>query len=78
MEMYGGVKEYLYALLTSALDGAEWSASRPGRLNLSECAFGTHWLETWLILALGVEAVMKREICATAGNQTSILPSSSS
>jgi hypothetical protein len=32
MKTYWGVEVYLYALLTSALYGGEWSASRPGRL----------------------------------------------
>jgi hypothetical protein len=31
MGTYGGVKIYLHVFLTSALDGGEWSASRPGR-----------------------------------------------
>jgi hypothetical protein len=31
MNTYWGVEVYLRAFLTSALDGGEWSASRPGR-----------------------------------------------
>jgi hypothetical protein len=31
MKTYGGVDVYIHILLTSALDGGEWSASRPGR-----------------------------------------------
>jgi hypothetical protein len=30
--------------LTSALDGGEWSASRPGRFISGEIAPGTHWI----------------------------------
>jgi hypothetical protein len=30
--------------LTSALDGDEWSASRPGRFTPRERAPGTHWV----------------------------------
>jgi hypothetical protein len=30
--------------LTSALDGGEWSASRPGRFTPRERASGTHWV----------------------------------
>jgi hypothetical protein len=30
--------------LTSALDGVEWSASRPGRFTPRERATGTHWI----------------------------------
>jgi hypothetical protein len=42
--------------LTSALDGNEWSASRPGRFTSRERAPGTHWIEGW------VDAVVKRKI----------------
>jgi hypothetical protein len=35
-------------LLTSALDGGEWSASRPGRFNGGEKAVGTHWIGGWV------------------------------
>jgi hypothetical protein len=38
----GGAEVYLRAFLTSALDGAEWSASRPGRFNPREIVPGTH------------------------------------
>jgi hypothetical protein len=30
--------------LTSALDGGEWSASRPGRFTSGEIAADTHWV----------------------------------
>jgi hypothetical protein len=34
--------------LTSALDGGEWSASRPGRLTARETAPGTHLIGGWV------------------------------
>jgi hypothetical protein len=34
--------------MTSALDGGEWSASRPGRFTLKERAPGTHWIGGWV------------------------------
>jgi hypothetical protein len=34
--------------LTSALDGGEWSASRPGRFTPTERAPGTHWIGGWV------------------------------
>jgi hypothetical protein len=34
--------------LTSALDGGEWSASRPGRFTPRERAPGTHWIRGWV------------------------------
>jgi hypothetical protein len=38
MKVYGEVKAYLHSLLISALDGGEWSVSRPRRFTL-----GTYW-----------------------------------
>jgi len=34
--------------LISALDGGEWSASRPGRFTLRERALGTRWMGGWV------------------------------
>jgi hypothetical protein len=34
--------------LTSALDGGEWSASRPGRFTPRERAPGIHWTGGWV------------------------------
>jgi hypothetical protein len=34
--------------LTSALDGGEWSASRPGRFTPRERAPDTHWIAGWV------------------------------
>jgi hypothetical protein len=33
MKTYGGVAVHLHTFLAFALDGGEWSASRPGRFN---------------------------------------------
>jgi hypothetical protein len=41
--MYGSTHS-----LTSALDGGEWSASRPGRFTLRERTLGTHWIGGWV------------------------------
>jgi hypothetical protein len=38
--------------LTSALDGGEWSPSRPGRFTPRERAPGTHWIGGWVGVAL--------------------------
>jgi hypothetical protein len=45
MKMYegGGI-----APPTMALDGGEWSASRPGRFIPGEGAPGTHWVGDWV------------------------------
>jgi hypothetical protein len=44
--------------LTSALDGGEWSASRPGRFTLRERAPVIHWIGGWV----GPRAVVRRKI----------------
>jgi hypothetical protein len=44
MKAYLGVEVYLHTFLTSAIDGCEWSTSRPGRFILRERATDTHWI----------------------------------
>jgi hypothetical protein len=44
MKAYGGMEVYLHAFLTSALDGGEWSASRPGRFIPKVRTPGTSWV----------------------------------
>jgi hypothetical protein len=48
--------------LTSALDGGEWSASRPGRFTPRIGAPGTHWIRGWVGPRAVLDAVMKRKI----------------
>jgi hypothetical protein len=48
--------------LSSALDGGEWSASRPGRFTSKERAPSTHWIGGWVGLRAGMDAVVKRKI----------------
>jgi hypothetical protein len=48
--------------LTSALDGGEWSASRPGRFTPRERAPGTHWIGGWVGFRAVLDAVVKRKI----------------
>jgi hypothetical protein len=48
--------------LTSALDGGEWSASRPGRFTPRERAPGTHWIGGWLGPRAGLDTVVNRKI----------------
>jgi hypothetical protein len=52
----------LHAFLTSALDGVEWIASRPGRFTPRERAPGTHSIEVWVGPRASLDAVVKREI----------------
>jgi hypothetical protein len=62
MKMYWGVEVKLHAFLTSALNGGEWSASRPGRFTPRETAPGTHWIGGWMDPKASVDAVVKRKI----------------
>jgi hypothetical protein len=52
-------------VLTSALDGGEWSASDPATLFL-----GTHWIKGWVGPRIGLEAVQKRKILPLSGIET--------
>jgi hypothetical protein len=52
--------------LTSALDGGEWSASRPGRFTPRERAAGTHWIGGWVGPRTGLDAGAKRKIPSEA------------
>lgn len=40
----GGADVYLHSVLTSVLDGGEWSALRPGPVTPIIRAQGTHWI----------------------------------
>jgi hypothetical protein len=48
--------------LTSALDGGEWSASRPDRFTPRERSPGTHWIGGWVGPRTVLDAVVKRKI----------------
>jgi hypothetical protein len=48
--------------LTSALDGGEWSASRPGHFTPRERAPGTHWIGGWVGPRAVLDVVVKRKI----------------
>jgi hypothetical protein len=62
MKAYWGVELYSTHSLTSALDGGEWSASRPGRFTPKERAAGTHWIGCWLGPRASLDAVVKRKV----------------
>jgi hypothetical protein len=47
--------------LTSAVDGGEWSDSRPDRFTPGEIAPVTHWLGSWVDPGAGVDDVEKRK-----------------
>jgi hypothetical protein len=56
-----GVEVYLHPFLT-ALDGGEWSDSRPGRFNPRERARDINWIGDCVEPRAGLDAVVKRKI----------------
>jgi hypothetical protein len=80
MEAFGGRGVYSsYSFLTSALDGDEWSASRPGRaFTPGEGTPGTHWTGGWMGPRAGLDTEARgKKSFAPAGNRTPIARSSS-
>jgi hypothetical protein len=47
MKAYRGIEIRLHPFLTSAIVGAEWSASHAGRVPPAEIASSTHWIRSW-------------------------------
>jgi hypothetical protein len=62
VKTYWGVEVQLHAFLTSARDGGEWSASRPGRFAPRERAPSTHYIGGWVDPRVVLDAVVKRKI----------------
>jgi hypothetical protein len=52
----------LQVFLSSALDGGEWSASRPGRFTPRERTLGTHWIGGWVVPRAVLHAVVKKNV----------------
>jgi hypothetical protein len=66
---------YLHRVLTSTLDGAEWSTSRPGRFIPVIRAPDTHWIGGWVDPNAGLDAMAKSKtpFRALAGNRTPVV-----
>jgi hypothetical protein len=60
-------------ILTSAIDGGRWSASRPSYFTPWEEIPNTQWIGSWVGFRFGLDAVHKRKIAYHAANQTAIL-----
>jgi hypothetical protein len=56
--------------LRSALDGGEWSNSRPDHFTLGERAFVIHWIGGWVDLRTCVDGMEKEKMFALAWNRT--------
>jgi hypothetical protein len=71
IEAHLGESRYsTYSLLTLAVDGGEWSSSRPGRaLPLGERAPGTHCIGGWVGPRSGLDAEVRGKIlCLCRGS----------
>jgi hypothetical protein len=62
MKAYSGSGDIAPFIVTSALDGGEMSASRPGRFTPKERAPGTHWIRCWAGPRAVLDAVVRRKI----------------
>jgi hypothetical protein len=62
MKAYWGVEVYLHAFFILTLDGGECSASQRGRFTPRERASGTHWIEDWVGLKAGLDAVVRKKV----------------
>jgi hypothetical protein len=58
----GGVGYSSIHSLTLALDGGEWSASRPYRFTPRERDPCTHWIGSWVSPRVVLDEVVKRKI----------------
>jgi hypothetical protein len=61
-----------YSFLTSALDGGEWSASRPGSVFPRERAVGTHCTGGWVGLRAGLDTEDRGKSFASSGDRTPV------
>jgi hypothetical protein len=71
MEALGGERRYSsYSFSTSALDGGEWSASRPGRaFTFGERAPGIHCTGGWVGPRAGLDTEVRGKIlCPSRGS----------
>jgi hypothetical protein len=59
---------YSPPFLNSALDGGEWSASRPGRISSEEIAPDTQRIGGWVGLRTGLDDVKRRKIFPLTGS----------
>jgi hypothetical protein len=62
MKTYWGSGGIAPRILTSALDGGEWSASCPACFTPRERAPATHWIGSWVDPRAVLDTVVKRKI----------------
>jgi hypothetical protein len=62
MKTYWGSGGIAPRILTLALNGGEWSASRFGRFTPRERTLATHWIGGWVGFRAVLDTVVKRKI----------------
>jgi hypothetical protein len=72
MEAYGGVEIQIHILLTSVLDGGEWSSSPSSRLTPGETDRDTDWLGDRVGPRAGMDFVEKGKSLAYSGSRNPI------
>jgi hypothetical protein len=73
MKAYWGSEGITPRILTSALDGGEWSASRPGRFTSGEATTDAHWMGGCLDNRAGLDAVVRKKFPAPTGTRTNVI-----
>jgi hypothetical protein len=58
---------YSFTIIDLALDGSEWTASRPGRFTPREIALSTHWIGSWVSPRADLNILEKRKILSLPG-----------
>jgi hypothetical protein len=67
MKIYGGTGCIAPPFFTSALDGSDWSASRPGHFTAWDFAPGTDWIRGWVSLRASLNPMEKMIIFPLPG-----------
>jgi hypothetical protein len=68
IKTHEGVGVLFHALLTSELDGGEWSIHASDRFT-----FGIHWTASWVSPRSGLDALAERKMYALGWNRTPIV-----
>jgi hypothetical protein len=68
MKTYGGVDVQIHVSFTSALDGDQWSVSRPSLFTP-----GIHWIGNWVGPTTGVNNAKRRKIFPLPGLKLRLL-----
>jgi hypothetical protein len=64
-----GSRDIASLFLTSALDAGKWSASLPGLFTPGKSPSFTHWIEVWVGITAGLDALEKRKVFTLPGIQ---------